>query len=185
MAKREIEETEYQRLKAREQVADFVEPIWNNPQLSKEAKRLVKRQYPDIEIPDLDIEDRFEKRLDEEKKERLDAEKAREDAEWDKKFKAMRSKTQKDYGLTDEGMTDLENFMKERNIGDYEVAASYRHSKEPKASEADADTGRDHFWNHAQQDGFADISKDPEGWGRRELLKAIRNDQAKSRDQGF
>src|SRR5262245_48462368 len=185
MAKREIEEAEYQRLKAREQVADFVEPIYNNPKLSKQAKRLIKEQYPDIEIADLDIEDRLNARLDDEKKEREDADKARSDAERDKNFKEMRSKTQKDYGFTDEGMADLERFMLERNIGDYEVAASYRASKEPKPSEANADDGRDHFWNHAQQDGFAEISADPEKWARKEILGAIKRDQAKARDSGF
>jgi|SRR5262245_2812405 len=185
MAKREIEEAEYQRLKAREQVADFVEPIYNNPKLSKQAKRLIKEQYPDMEIPDLDIEDRLEQRLDAEKKERLDAEQKRDDEAREKHFKELRAKTQKDYGFTDEGMADLEKFMLEKNIGDYEVAASYRASKEPKPSEANADDGRDHFWNHAQQDGFAEISKDPEAWGRKEILTAIRRDQAKARDQGF
>jgi len=185
MAKREIEETEYQHLKARAQVADFVEPIYNNPKLSKQAKRLIKEQYPDIEIADLDIEDRFERRLDEEKKAREDSEKKRDDDARAKEFNELRAKTKKDYGLTDEGMQDLEKFMLERNIGDYEVAAGYRHSKEPKPSEANADDGRDHFWNHAQQDGFAEISKDPEQWGRKEILSAIRRDQAKARDQGF
>ena len=185
MAKVEIDELELRRLKAREQVADFVEPIYNNPKLSKQAKRLIKEQYPDLEIADLDIEDRLEKRLDDDKKEREEAARAAREEEQDKRYKEMRSKTQKDYGFTDEGMADLEKFMIERNIGDYEVAASYRASKEPKPSEADADSGRDHFWNHAQQDSFAEISKDPEAWGRKEILGAIRRDQVKARDQGF
>ena len=184
MAKREIEEAEYVRLKGREQVADFVEPIWNNPALSKEAKRLVKKQYPNIEIADLDIEDRLDQRLDAEKKEREEAEKKRKDAEWDKQFKDMRAKTQKEYGFTDEGMEELENFMRERNIGDYEVAASYRASKQPKPSDA-ADAGRDHFWNHSKQEGFAEISADPEKWGHRELLTAIRKDQDRSKGGSF
>src|SRR5262245_37957527 len=164
MPKVEIDEAELKQLRSDAQVGQFVAPIYNNPKLSKQAKRLIKEQYPDIEIADLDIEDRFDKKLDEERKAREDAEKARTDEEWDRKFSEMRAKTQKDYGLTDEGMTDLETFMKDRNIGDYEVAASYRHSKEPKPSEANADDGRDHFWNHSQQDGFAEISADPEKW---------------------
>ena len=184
MAKREIDEAEYQRLKGREQVADFVEPIWNNPALSKEAKRLVKKQYPNIEIADLDIEDRLDQRLDAEKKEREEAEKKRKDAEWDRQFKEMRSKTQKEYGLTDEGMEELEDFMREKNIGDYEVAASYRVSKQPKPSDA-ADVGHDRFWNHAEQEGFADISKNPEKWAEREILGAIRRDEEKAKGGRF
>src|SRR5215467_8744834 len=120
MAKREIEDEEYNFLKGRQQVADFVETIYNDPALSKEAKRLIKKKYPDMQIPDLDIEDRFEKRLDDDKKEREEAARVAREEEQDKRYKELRGKTQKDYGLTDEGMADLEKFMLERNIGDYE-----------------------------------------------------------------
>ena len=185
MARREIDDTEYEFLQSRKQVADFVETIYNDPALSKEAKRLIKKKYPNMEIPDLDIEERVEKRLDEDRKERQEAEQARRDEDADKRYRDMRAKTQKEYGFTDEGMQDLEKFMLERNIGDYEVAASYRASKEPKQSEADADAGRDHYWNHAKQDGFAEISSDPEGWARKEILGAIRRDQVKAKDSGF
>lgn len=178
---REITDEEWNFLQGRKQVADFVETIWNDPTLSKEAKRLVKKKYPQVAIPDLDIEESVNERLDKEKKEREDAEKARRDEEQDKSYKELRAKTQKEYGFTDEGMADLEKFMLERNIGDYEVAASYRASKEPKPSEANADAGRDHFWNHSKQEGFADISADPEGWARKEILGAIRRDQDKAR----
>ena len=185
MAKREIEDAEYSFLKSRQQVADFVETIYNDPALSNEAKRLIKKKYPDMQIPDLDIEDKVNKRLDAEKKEREDAEARRANEEADKRFHDTRSRTQKDYGFTDEGMADLEKFMLEKNIGDYEVAASYRASKEPKQSDADADAGRDHFWNHSKQEGFADISADPEKWARKEILGAIRRDQDKARGGSF
>jgi len=185
MAKREIEDEEYNFLKGRQQVADFVETIYNDPALSMEAKRLIKKKYPDMQIPDLDIEDKFTKRLDDDKKERDAAEKARKDEENEKRFTDLRAKTKQEYGFTDEGMADLEKFMLERNIGDYEVAASYRASKEPKQSEADADDGRDHFWNHSQQQGFAEISADPEKWARKEILAALRKDEKATRGGNF
>ena len=182
---REISDEEYQFLKGRQQVADFVETIWNDPALAPEAKKLVKKKYPQVQIPDYDIEEKVNARLDADKKEREEAEQRRTEAEQDKRYKELRAKTQKDYGFTDEGMADLEKFMLERNIGDYEVAASYRASKEPRQSDADADPGRDHFWNHSQQEGFADISADPEKWARKEILSAIRRDDEKSRGGRF
>ena len=178
---REITDEEYNFLKGRQQVADFVETIWNDPALSGEAKRLVKKKYPQVQIPDYDIEEKVNARLDADKKEREDADNKRRTDEQDNQFKELRAKTQKEYGFTDEGMADLEKFMMERNIGDYEVAASYRASKQPKQSDADADPGRDHFWNHQQQDGFAEISADPEKWARKEILGAIRRDADKAR----
>jgi len=181
---REITDEEYNFLKGRAQVADFVESIYNDPALTTEAKRLIKKKYPDMQIPDLDMEDRFNQRLDAEKKERDEAAKAKADADAETRFKELRAKTQKEYGFTDEGMKDLEKFMLEKNIGDYEVAASYRASKEPKPSDA-TDYGRDHFWHHTKQDGFAEISAAPEEWARKEILSAIRKDQERERGQAF
>jgi hypothetical protein len=185
MAKREIDDTEYAFLQSRKQVADFVETIYNDPALSAEAKRLIKKKYPDMQIPDLDIEDKLTKRLDDDKREREEAERRRREEAEDQRYKETRSKTQKEYGLTDEGMQDLEKFMLERNIGDYDVAASYRVAKQPKPSDADADAGRDHFWDHSKQDGFADISADPEKWARKEILSAIRKDTERNRGGSF
>ena len=178
---REITDQEYDFLKGRAQVADFVESIYNDPALTREAKALIKKKYPQMQIPDYDIEERIEQRLDKERKEREENESKRTQEERDKHFKDVRSKTQKEYGFTDEGMADIEKFMLERNIGDYEVAASYRAAKEPKQSDADQDSGRDHYWNHSQQEGFAEISKEPERWAEREILGAIRRDNERAR----
>lgn len=176
---REISDDEWNYLQQRRQVADFVESIYNDPQLGKEAKQLIKKKYPNIQIPDFDIEDRVEKRLsaaEQKKKDEEDA--ARKKAE-DERYQSERGRVQKDYGFTDDAMGKLEKLMVERNIGDYEVAASYMASKEPAASEPD---NWDHSrWNHDKKENFAEIAKDPEGWGRTEILKAIKNDQAAAR----
>jgi hypothetical protein len=177
---RNISDQEYEYLQGRRQVADFVESIYNDPALSKDAKRLIKRKYPQMQIPDLDIEDRIEARFQEEKKLRDETEaKARETADREA-WQAKRGKTQQEYGLTDEGMVDLEKFMVERNIGDYDVAASYRHQREPKVSSDNGGFGNG-LWEHEKQAGFQDIAKDPEGWGRNEIMKAIRADQERER----
>jgi hypothetical protein len=176
---REITDDEWNYLQSRRQVADFVESIYNDPQLGPEAKRLIKKKYPNLQIPDYDIEEKVEKRLSAADKKRQDEEDKKRKDEEDARFKSERDRTKKDYGFTDEAMERLEKLMVERNIGDYEVAASYLASKEPKASEPDNwDNSR---WDHGKKEGFAEIAKDPEGWGRTELLKAIKTDQAAAR----
>lgn len=175
---RNISDEEYAFLQGKRQIADFVESIYNDPQLSKEAKRLIKKKYPQLQIPDLDIEDRIEARLSAEKQQRDDAESSQRQEQENKRWQDQRQETQKRYGFTDEAMERLEKLMVDKNVGDYDVAASYVASKEPKPSEATFDTGQ---WRHSEQPGFAEIAKDPEGWGRTEILKAIKIDQDRER----
>ena len=169
---REITDEEYNFLKSRQQVADFIESIYNDPALTREAKQLIKKKYPTLSIPDLDIEEKVNQRFDADKKERDEEKKKQREEEEEKNQKAARKRTQDDYGFTDEAMKDLEKMMVDRNIGDYEVAATYMASKQPKTSEPTAawDSTR---WHHEKQDGFAEIAKDPEAWGRNELTVAF------------
>ena len=74
---RTITDDEYNFLQNKRMTADFVESIYNDPQLNKEAKRLIKRKYPNLSIPDFDIEEKVNARLDSEKKARDDAERNR------------------------------------------------------------------------------------------------------------
>lgn len=175
---RQISDEEYGFLQGKRQIADFVESIYNDPNLSKEAKRLIKKKYPQLAIPDLDIEDRIEQRLAEAEKQRTDQEAAKAKEADEAHWKDQRSRIQKQYSFTDEAMTDLEKMMVEKNVGDYEVAASYKAQRDPKPSDAQFDSFR---WNHDKQPGFAEIAKDPESWGRSEIMKALRNDQERER----
>jgi len=169
---REITDEEYNFLQSRKQVADFIESIYNDPALTGEAKRLIKKKYPTLQIPDLDIEEKVTARLDADKKEREEEKRKAREEEEEKNQKAARKRTQEEYGFTDDAMKDLEKMMVDRNIGDYDVAASYMASKQPKTSEPTAafDSTR---WHHEKQDGFAEIAKDPEAWGRNELMTAF------------
>ena len=175
---REISDEEYQFLQGRRQVADFVEPIYNHPQWGKEAKRLIKQVYPQVKIPDYDIEEQVNARFDAEKKQRDEATAAERQRAQDDHWRKERTRVQRDYGFTEEGMQELEAFMKEKFIGDYEVAASYRASKNPKPVEASWDETR---WHHERAPGFDQIAKDPEAWGRTEILSAIRRGQERVR----
>lgn len=175
---RTISDAEDNFYKGRAQVADFAESLWNDPTVNKDLKRLVKKKHPHIQIPDLDIEDRVEARLAEDRRQRDEAEAARQRAAEDQQWAQERARTQKEFGFTDEGMADLEKFMIEKKIGDYGVAATYKVNKDPKPIEPQSDSFR---WAHEKQPEFAEISKDPEGWGRAEILKAIHADQARER----
>ena len=179
---REVSDEEYNFLQGRRQVADFVESIYNDPTLTKEAKALIKKKYPQVQIPDLDLEEKFNQRFDEDKREREAERKAAREAEQDKRINEARAKVQQEYGFTEDGMKDLEKMMVERNIGDYEAAATFHASKNPKQSEANYSNG---LWDHQKQENFGEISKDPEGWARNEFLSAMRRDQERAKGGRF
>lgn len=158
--------------------ADFVESIYNDPQLNKEAKRLIKKKYPNLAIPDFDMEEKIDQRLSAEDERKRKAEQEAKAAKDREAWQQSRANAKKSYGLTDEGLTDLEKWMEEHAVADHEVAASYRHSKDPKTSEPTADSM---YWKHDKADNFKEISSDPEAWARREILGAIHRDSERAR----
>ena len=175
---KQLTDEEYDFLQARRQVADFVESIYNDPQLNREAKALIKKKYPNLQIPDYDIEARLDDRLAKDREERETAEAKKRRAEEDAQFQKTRKATQDKYHFTDEAMGRLEKMMIDRNIGNYEDAAELMAAREPKPIGAT----HDHFYNFEKQDTFKEIAKDPEAWGRAEIMKAIQTDQERSRN---
>jgi hypothetical protein len=178
---REISDEEYNFLQGRRQVADFVEPIYNHPQWGKEAKRLIKQVYPAVKIPDYDIEEQVNARFDAEKKARDDAAAAERQRADDERWRSTRANVQKQYGFTDEGMTKLEQFMRDKYIGDYEVAASYMAAKEPKTSEANYAGG--HYWHHDRAPEWGEMSKDPESYAFNQFVQAMGRDEQRAKQQ--
>lgn len=175
---RNISDEEYAYLQQKRQTADFAESVFNDPALNQEAKALIKRKYPNMKIPDYDIEQKVEARFAEAEKTRREEEDAKKQDFEEKKFQEARAGIKKQYGFTDEAMKSLEDMMVERNIGDYEVAASYFASKNPPTSEPTWDSTR---WHHEKTDAFKEITSDPEAWGRNEIMSAIRRDEARQR----
>ena len=175
---RTVSDEEYRFLQERRMTADFVESIYNDPALNKEAKRLIKRKYPNLAIPDYDMEEKLEARLsaaeEAKRKEASDAQRKKDMDSWN----SSRKKVKDQYGFTDEAMQDLEKWMHDKAVADHEVAASYRAAKNPKTSEPTYDS---QFWRHESQPDFAKIAKDPEAWGRGEILAAIRKDEERAR----
>lgn len=178
----QISDEEYARLKQRDNLASFIEGIYNDPQLNREAKALIKKKYPNVAIPDYDILQQVDQRFAAEKQEREQERQQRQQAEEDARFNEQREAIKQKYGFTDEGMADLEKFMVDNNVGSYEVAASYKASQNPKPSDAAFDDQR---WNHSKQEGFKEMVADPEAWGRNEIMKALHNDQERAKQQRF
>lgn len=179
---REISEEQFNALMEDHQIASIARQMWDSPELGPEAKALFKRHAPKASIPEHDIRveirnefaERDRKAAEEREAERL----KREDDFW----KEKRAKAQKDHNLTEEGIKDLEKLMYERNIGDYDVAATYVASKNPKPSDPYGQPGfKDPYWNHGKSDLFKEIAKDPEEWGRKEIINALHADQQRNR----
>jgi hypothetical protein len=72
--------------------------------------------------------------------------------------------------------------MVERNIGDYEAAATFKAARDPKPIDAQLNS---HYWDHTKKSGWAEIAKDPEAWGRKEIMGAIQRDQQRMKNQQF
>jgi len=156
------------------QIAEAAKGVWDDPEFGDQAKALWKRKYPDTSIPDFDLEQRINKRLDERDKREADERKAARDREQDERIASQRKTTQEGFGFTDDAMKRLEDFMVERNIGDYEIAAEAFSARNPRVSDGQ-DAGYDsQFWQHEKQDLFKEIAADPEEWGRKEILKTLR-----------
>jgi hypothetical protein len=180
---RTVSDEEYAHLIGRKQVADFVEPIYNDPRFGKDARALIKKAYPNLQIEGYDLEQQMNAKVDEVRQEYRDNERKKSEAEEAERFKALRKKTQDQYKFTDDAMKRLEDMMVERNIGDYEAGALLMAAKEPRAAEPTARA--QHYWNHEKQDNFAEISKDPEKWGFNELVKAAERDAERERNGQF
>lgn len=180
---REISDSDYAKWQEDSQIAQLSRELWDDPQLGPAAKELVKRKRPGVQIPDHDIRtemrDGFNKIRKEQEEEKLAERQKKEDDFW----KNEKSRVQKEFGFTDEGIKDLEKFMLEKNIGDYEVAATYHAAKNPKAAEPMG--GKDPYYGFAKSDAFREIAKDPEEWGRGEIMKALNNESQRRNRNAF
>ena len=138
-----------QRLTAAEtnrKIAEASAEIWNDPELGDSAKGLWKKKFPNTDLGGYDVEQRINARFDKERQEREAAAKAEADRRQDERIAEERREAQARYSLTDDAMKRVEDFMVERNIGDYEVAAEHFVSRNPRVSDG-RDAGYDsHFW---------------------------------------
>lgn len=173
---RTISDQEYAALMGHKQVSEFIGSIYDDPKLNREAKALIKKKYPHLQIAGYDTEQRVEELLTKEREERLATEQR-------KAFEERREATRKKYEMTDKGLEDLEKFMVEKNVGDYDVAAQHVINQKPKTIEPGFQ--QQHFWNHEKAPNFKDIIADPDKWGHDEIMKTLTEQQERERHQRF
>ena len=162
-----------------QQIADGATQIWNDPELSSEAKALWKRKFPEGKIPEYDVEQRLTKRIDKMEADRQEAEKKiKDDTDRDRETQQRQAVRDK-YGFNDEAMEELEKLRRDKLVVDYEVAASYLASQRPAPSDG-ADYDR-HFWAHDRQPQYKEIAEDPEGYARKEILGTLRGMEQRNR----
>ena len=170
--------TQLAEAQSNKELAQFAQAIWNDPALSNEAKALAKKKWPDMQIPDYDIQKRVDDRFAKEKEERDKVEREATEKAAGERFKAQRKSVQEQYNFTDDAMERMEKEMNERRVYDYEAMAPFFASKEPKPIE---NTAGGHFWNHAKQDTFKQIVNDPEDYAFNEIARAVEADDQRRR----
>ena len=163
-------------------IAEAAAGLWNDPDTSAEAKALWKRKYPDSDLGDAyNVEQRLNARLDRQEQDAQKREREAREKAIDEQIASKRRETQDRYRATDDAMKRLEDMMVEKNVGDYDVAAEHFFSRQPGTSNGDDSAFDSQFWHHDRSDLFKEISADPEEWGRKEILKTIREGEQRNR----
>lgn len=176
-----VSDQDYQRALSDRQIVQMIEPIYNSNELGPDARALLKKAYPNMQIEGYDLKQELKGEIEKVRGEVRQTEQQRKEAEEREKFLQTRKKTQEQHRFTDDAMERLEKLMVERNIGDYEAGALLLAAKEPKPIESTPSR----YWDHEKQDNFAEISKDPEKWGFSQILGAAQRDAQRARNQGF
>jgi hypothetical protein len=93
--------------------------LMQNQEVSREAKRLLKKAKPDVSLPDIELEDRLAAREAEITRKQTEFEERLNKDALERKIEAQRQSI-RDQGID---VTALEAFMKEHEIYSYEKAA--------------------------------------------------------------
>lgn len=154
----------------------FIEDIYNDPEVGDEARAVIKKKHPKLQMGDYDTRMEMRARFEKEKKEREDAEKKAKDDEDDRTWNARLEAARQKYNLTDSGVDELKKFMTERNVYDPDVAASHIISQRPQP--ASDNGGFDSQYIYKRQQGDDEDSKklfaDPDRWLEQTLVTGIR-----------
>ena len=111
-------------LEQRDELAQLMRELADNPDTRKEVLRLTKKVRPNLPIPEIEMEDYTEKKISkaEERVMQLEAKLKERDALED--LDKRRAKLVK-RGMTDEQIEQVEKVMLEKKIHDHETAADY------------------------------------------------------------
>ena len=157
-------------LESLQRAKNFLNSMYTSPEHSTEAKRLFKKLDPKLNFPELDIEDRTNKiveekygaleKMNKELSEKIAAkEKADKERDEETGLRSQLDKVQKDFSFTDEGIKKVVDRMRDKNNPDVEAAAAWVRSQEPAPKAAKTTPG----YLPDSMNLFGSQSKD-EGW---------------------
>ncbi len=187
----EVNARDYAELQRFARSGKVAEQVWNDPEHGMKLKALVKEAIPEANIPELDalnqtikirdeafakvsdIEAKFVK-FEEENKKRLEDQKVeREEASFAKKIEEVR----KAKNFTEEGMKKVFDRMKAHNNPDIEAAAAWVISQEPKfpTQPAYAPQNMDLYGSNSGDKEWAELNRNPMGYADK-IITEILND---------
>jgi hypothetical protein len=155
-----------------------------------EALKLVKKHFPDVALPEIDTAEAasrplldkiaaLEARYDEDRKrEQEEREKEKQEAQERRVKNTITSahKRLREEGWDEDGIARIEDLMRERGIGDYDVASAYVRSQMPAPSPiAQSYAGKDLNWfnpSEAEVDHSL-LMKDPAKYKSQMITKFV------------
>jgi len=149
----------------REQLARTAHQLLSSPEVSRETKRLLKKIDPNLQFPDVDMDERFEafkqeqanKEREREERERV----SRSNAEWESACKRMESRGFK--------VDDVKKVMTDRGILNPDTAMDFM-ANEAKLAEPTPDSLS---YTLELPEHAKEIAKDPNNWAKREAHKVV------------
>ena len=154
----------------------FMQEIYDDPELGNDARALIKRKHPKMRIDDYDTRQEMLALREKDRKEREEAEaKAKEEAEvksWNDDLEAVR----KEYSFTDEGMAELDKFMRDNKVYNPKVAAAHIVSQRPQPSQDHGGFDSQYLYKNQLRDSEDNkkLFADPDKWMEDTLVTGIR-----------
>lgn len=146
--------------------------LLNHPDVSKDAKRLIKKIDPKVSFPDVDVEDRFEALREETREEAKKREEAERVRRANEAYEATKQR------IADRGfkVEDVEKVMKDKGIANYDTAMEFLENQAQLApATADSLSHGMEMPSEAQ-----DIMKNPKKWAQNMAHTAV-NDLIRAR----
>lgn len=156
----------------RQSAWDLLDSMLKNPKTRAKTREAIKELKPDVSFPE-DIADPLLKPLSErleslEKGLREDKEKKTE-----QELREKIARLKKDHNFTDEGIDELIKLMKDKNVGDPEVAAIYIKSTQQKPVEIQGLQPTNWDIASGADENVKSLFADPDSWADREAAKVV------------
>ena len=160
---------------------DWIESLPNHPEVGHEIKKLLKKANPNIQYPELDIEERLsaKTKADSERIDKfLESQKEKENkAYWAEKTKAVKERGH----VRDDEVDDFHKWMVDEHIGNYDLAAkewdAIKHTAAEPTNYQDV-TG-------VQLPSHEGLFQNPQRWSRDEAMKYFNERNRANRNRPY